>query len=156
MTQLESPSPTFPGPPRVSLDVPEDWSPVPMAGTLLAARGPLTDGLASNVVIRHHTRPLGYSVPTALGDLRAFADQQPEGEMDEPFTLDLGGTPVVGVNVSWTDPKAGDVVQVHLFAGTRLEGLVHVVQVTGSVGGTDVQQDYAQLQGILQTVRIER
>ncbi len=156
MTQFSAPSQTFPGPPRVSVEVPDDWTAVPMAGTVLAARGPLVDGLASNVVVRHYTRPLTFTVPSAMADLKAFVDQQPEGEIDEPFTLTLGEVPVIGVNISWTDPKAGDIVQVHLFAGTRLEGLVHLVQVTGSVGGTEIETDYDQVQGILQTVRIER
>lgn len=69
---------------------------------------------SSTTGIRHHTRPLGYSVPTALGDLRAFTDRQPDGEAHEPFPIELGGAPVDGEDVSSNDLSAGDVVQVRI------------------------------------------
>ena len=90
----------------------------------------------------------------ALGELRGFVDQQGSGNVDEPFELELGEVPFLGVNVSWTDPEIGTVVQIHLFAGSRRGRIVDLVQATGSVGGDDAQNSYGEVQQILQTIRI--
>lgn len=156
MPTFSYPSDQFPGPPAVTIDLPEDWSPVPTPGALLAARGPAGSGPAPTLVVRHHTRPAGFTVDAALKDLRTYATRLPDSEVDEPFSVDVGGVPFVGVNLSWSDARNGDVVQVHLFAGGRQQGLVHLVHVTGTVGGSSAPQDYDVLQGILRTVRVER
>ena len=158
MTQYSFPSETFPGPPRVSLELPDDWSPVPVPGAVLAVRGPAAEGGATRprIVVTHSTRPAGYSVRTALGELRTFVEAQEDGVVDEPFTVEVGEEPVVGVNLSWTDRAAGTMVQVHLFSGVRRAGVVDLVHVMGAVGGEQAEQEYADLHGHLQTLEIRR
>ena len=92
----------------------------------------------------------------ALDELRGFVAQQDQGHVDEPFELELGEVPFVGVNVSWTDPEIGTVVQIHLFAGSRRGRIVDLVQATGSVGGGDAQSAYGEVQQVLRTIRVTR
>lgn len=155
MPQLSYPSETFPGPPSVTLDVPEAWAPVRVAGTLMSCRRIEGDlGFAPNVVIRGFQRASDFTMREALAELRSFVEGQQDGTVDTPFEIDLGGTPFLGVNVSWSDREIGTVVQIHLFSSSRRGRMVDLVQVTGSVGGSDAQSSYAEVQQILQTVRI--
>ncbi|MGO1166037.1 MAG: hypothetical protein ACTMHL_05405 [Janibacter sp.] len=157
MPQLTYPSETFPGPPSVTIDAPDTWAPVRVGGTLVSCRRITSDhGFAPNVVIRGFQRSSDFTMRHALAELRGFVADQKEGHVDEPFELDLGEVPFLGVNVSWTDPEIGTVVQIHLFAGSRRGRIVDLVQATGSVGGDDAQSSYAEVQQILQTIRIAK
>ena len=157
MTTLTYPSAQFPGPPSISVDIPEGWAPVRVPGTLLAARRAGTAGrFAPNVVVRGFTRSGDFTMGRALGELRAYVDERNDGQMDAPFTLDIDGVPFVGVNVSWTDDRVGDVVQAHLFAGARRGQVIDLIQVTGSVGGEQVDAEYDTVQELMQTVRVTR
>jgi len=157
MPQLTYPSETFPGPPSVMLDVPESWAPVRVGGTLLSCRRISSDqGFAPNVVIRGFQRSSDFTMRNALAELRGFVSDHEDGHVDDPFELELEGVPFLGVNVSWTDPEIGTVVQIHLFAGSRRGRIVDLIQATGSVGGEDAQSSYAEVQQILQTVRVAK
>ena len=154
---LAYPSRTFPGPPAVAVDIPGEWSPVRVPGTLIAARRTSAEGsFAPNVVIRGFTRSGQFTIGRALGELQAFVAQQKDGEMESPFEVEFAGVPFVGVNVSWADDTVGDVVQAHLFAGARRGQVVDLIQVTGSVGGPDAEAEYPGIQQVMQTVRVER
>jgi hypothetical protein len=157
MRTLTYPSEQFPGPPSVSVDIPEEWSAVRVPGTLLAARRSSARGVfAPNIVVRGFTRSGGFTVGRALAELKAFVDQRPGGEMENPFEVEIEHVPFVGVNVSWSDERVGDVVQAHLFAGSRRGQVVDLIQLTGSVGGPDADAEYATVQSLMQTVRVSR
>jgi hypothetical protein len=157
MTTLTYPSAQFPGPPSVSVDIPEGWSAVRVPGTLIAARRTDTQGkFAPNVVVRGFTRSGDFTIGRALAELKAYVEDRTDGQMDAPFALDLDSVPFVGVNVSWTDDRVGDVVQAHLFAGARRGQVVDLIQVTGSVGGEQAGSEYDALQRLMQTVRVVR
>ena len=157
MPTLKYPSAQFPGPPSVTVDIPDGWSPVRVPGTLLAARRTDTGGrFAPNVVVRGFTRSGDFTIGRALSELKSYVEDRTDGEMDAPFALEIESIPFVGVNVSWTDEAVGDVVQAHLFAGARRGQVVDLLQVTGSVGGEQVDVEYESLQQLMQTVRITR
>jgi len=157
MTTLTYPSAQFPGPPSISVDIPQGWAPVRVPGTLLAARRADTAGrFAPNLVVRGFTRSGDFTIGRALAELKAYVQDRSEGQMDAPFAIELEEVPFVGVNVSWTDDRVGDVVQAHLFAGARRGQVVDLIQVTGSVGGEQVGSEYDTLQQLMQTVRVTR
>jgi len=156
-TTLTYPSVQFPGPPSVSVDIPDGWSAVRVPGTLLAARRTDTAGrFAPNVVVRGFTRSGDFTIGRALGELKGYVEDRTGGQMDAPFALEIDTVPFVGVNVSWRDERVGDVVQAHLFAGARRGQVVDLIQVTGSVGGEQVVAEYSSLQTLMQTVRVSR
>jgi hypothetical protein len=157
MTTLTYPSAQFPGPPSISVDIPEGWAAVRVPGTLLAARRSDTGGtFAPNVVVRGFTRSGDFTIGRALAELRSYVEDRADGQMDAPFALEIEKIPFVGVNVSWTDERVGDVVQAHLFAGARRGQVVDLIQVTGSVGGEQAGSEYVSLQRLMQTVRVTR
>jgi hypothetical protein len=154
---LAYPSRTFPGPPAVAVDIPGEWSPVRVPGTLIAARRTSAEGsFAPNVVIRGFTRSGAFTIGRALAELKTFVAQKSAGEMEPPFAVEMDGVPFVGVHVSWRDEAVGDVVQAHLFAGARRGQVVDLLQVTGSVGGPDAGAEYTGVQRVMQTVRVTR
>jgi len=155
MTLISSNSEQFPAPPTVTLDLPEDWEAAPMPGAILSCRGPLVDNRAPIIAVRYSTQPLTYDLGDAMREVGAFARQRPDGEVEEPFRAPIGGLELVGVNASWTDPTIGEVVQVHMFAGTRSGGLLRLLHITGTVGGETIEDDYESVQGVLETLRIE-
>ncbi|HEY7718082.1 MAG TPA: hypothetical protein VH915_04930 [Pedococcus sp.] len=157
MQTLSYPSSQFPGPPTVRVDIPGEWSPVRVPGTLIAARSTATDGsFAPNIVIRGFTRSGRFTIGRALEELQRFVAAQPSGEVEPPFEVEIDGVPFIGVNVSWADPTVGEVVQAHLFAGARRGQVVDLIQVTGSVGGEHAEASYPQVQQVMQTVRVTR
>jgi hypothetical protein len=126
-------------------------------GTLRAARRADTGGtFAPNVVVRGFTRSGDFTIGRALAELRSYVEDRADGQMDAPFALEIEKIPFVGVNVSWTDERVGDVVQAHLFAGARRGQVVDLIQVTGSVGGEQAGSEYVSLQRLMQTVRVTR
>lgn len=157
MSTLSYPSEAFPGPPEVALDIPDGWSPLRVSGTLLGCRRIVShQGIAPHVVIRGSRRSVDYTERRALQELRDFVDAQPEGRVDDPFEIELDGTPFVGVTVSWKDPEIGTIVQIHLFTCSRRDRGVDLIQATGSVAGSDVRSAYADVQQILRTIRVSR
>ena len=117
MTTLTYPSDQFPVR-RASRSTSPRMGSVRVPGTPPAARRAGTSGrFAPNVVVRGFTRSGDFTMGRALGELQAYVNERTDGQMDAPFTLELDAVPFVGVNVSWTDDRVGDVVQAHLFAG---------------------------------------
>lgn len=157
MPTLTYPSAEFPGPPSVDLDIPGDWAPVRVPGTLLAARHrDAEDRFAPSIVVRGLTRESEFTLTSAVAELRDSIQARPDGTVEEPFTVDLGGVPFLGVNCSFHDDSAGSVVQTHLFTAARRPGVVDLVQVTGSLAGEHVGHRYGALQAVMQTVRVTR
>jgi hypothetical protein len=65
MSTLAYPSPTFPGPPSVTLEVGDDWEPVHAPGTMLAGRLPRADDdLVRSVLTTVRVQPWTPADPT--------------------------------------------------------------------------------------------
>lgn len=155
MTTLTYPSDDFPGPSTVRLQIPEDWHAVHVPGTALAAAREDRPGtFTPNVVVRMTTRPADSDVAEALAELREYARSKPEGVVSEPFTAELSGVRFLGCDVSWVDGEAGTLVQAHLFGHVPRGELVELVQLTGSVGGAQAQEDYGAVKDVLQSLWI--
>ncbi|WP_370891465.1 hypothetical protein [Janibacter sp. GXQ6167] len=155
MRSLTYPSREFPGPPGVSLDVPDTWAPVRLGGTLMSCRRAAgEDGFAPSIVVRGYQRGPDFTLVEAITELGDYVRGQNGGTIDPPFDLERAGTMLRGVNASWQDPVVGQVVQVHLFASSRRGPIVDLIQVTGSVGGADAPAAYAEVRSILTTLRI--
>ena len=156
MTTLEHPGTDFPAGPRVTIEVPDDWDAVPVAGTVLAARqhDDGRDSFLPNVVVRVDRRSSATGLDEALGEVRRYVADKPRGEASEPFRSDFGGRRWVGCNVSWVEPGAGTVLQAHLFTLLPAGDLQDLVQVTGSVGGDRAQEDYPLIKKVIQQVTV--
>jgi hypothetical protein len=157
MTTLSYPSERFPGPPSVSLEVPEGWEPVAVPSVVLAARATGEHDFAPNVIVRVGTRP-GMDQPTdALMELTGSMQGRQDAQVGTMRDVEIGGLRFVRVDVSWTDPRGVAVRQAHLFTGLpRQDGLQDFVHVTGSTGGPGADAGMDSLEEVLESVRVTR
>lgn len=158
-TTIGSPTELFPGPPTVSLDVPDDWVATPAPDAVLAARRPGEAGeFMSNVVVRVDHREDGFVVDRAVEEIRRNAASRPSGESAGVFRGEIDGVPFDGVDISWVDERAGTILQVHLFSAVPpvVEGgATYLVQMIGSVGAARAEVDYPTIKQIMLSARID-
>ncbi|MBK8758240.1 MAG: hypothetical protein IPM08_14300 [Actinomycetales bacterium] len=155
MTTLAFPSDLFPAKPQVSLAVPSDWRPVATVTTDIAAIAPEVDGFRPNVIVVVNRRPSGMVVGVALDEIAAESQLRPQGSVSEPFEVDLNGRAWSGCDLEWEDPRAGRLVQLHLFTviDAPVDGaLPFLVQVTGSCLSAREAQDIPKLREVMSSV----
>ncbi len=155
MTTLAFPSDLFPAAPHVWLTVPADWRPAATVTTDVAAVAPEVDGFRPNVVVVVNRRPPGMVVGVALDEIASESQQRPQGSVSEPFEVELNGRTWAGCDLEWDDPRAGRLVQLHLFAvidGPAEAALPFLVQVTGSCLASREAEDIPRLREVMSSV----
>ena len=117
MPLVTYPSPVVPGPPPLTIEMPDTWEQVWAPETLFAIREPeRTDGsFLTNIVARHYHRGGDFGPEKAVADLKADAEAK-GGELGQTFETEIDGTTFFGAATSIVDENAGTIVQVHLFA----------------------------------------
>jgi hypothetical protein len=156
MSTLAYPSPDFPGPPSVAIDVPEGWLPVHAPGTALAAKLPREGAFAPNVVGSIEQCGPGTTEEESVGRVTALA-QSRGGDASEPYAAELGGARFVGCDATWPDADVETVLQANLFHVVRPEqdgAAWWLVQLSGSVGGPSAEEDYELIRGVLGSARV--
>jgi hypothetical protein len=156
MTTLTHPSALFPGPPTVSLDVPDGWVPVHRPGLLLAAKLPREGAFAPNVVVNVEAYVPGAGVEAPMARMREMA-QSRSGHASEPYAAQLGDREFVGLDASWPDDDVETILQANLFHVVEPEdeaGPRWLIQLTGAVGGPTAEQDYDLVREVILTTRV--
>ena len=156
MTTLTHPSEQFPGPPTVSLDVPDGWVPVHRPGLLLAVKLPREGAFAPNVVVNIEAYAPGLGIDAPMARIREMA-QSRSGHTSEPYAAQLAGREFVGLDASWPDDEVETVLQANLFHVVEPEdgpGPRWLVQLTGAVGGPGAEQDYDLIRQVIMTTSV--
>jgi len=155
MTKLVFPSKEFPAPPAITLDIPDDWLPEHAPGAVMAARRGAQEGtFTPNVVVRVERRPADFEVVGALAELRELVTSRSQGTFSEPFKAVIDGRLFVGCDLSWVDDRVGTVLQAHLFGGFPSGPFLQLVQVTGSVGGAQADEEYPTVKAIIKSLTV--
>jgi hypothetical protein len=155
MTSLTFPSEDFPAQPAITLQIPDDWQPVPLLGAVMAARRTgEQSGFVPNIVVRTERRAADFELTEALVELKAYAGEHQQGVTSEPFKVELDGRLFIGCDLSWVDEQAGTVLQAHLFGGVASGPFFQLVQVTGSVGGAQGQVEYPTIKAIMKSLKV--
>lgn len=157
MENLTYPSNMFPAKPNVSIAIPDGWQPVATVTTDIAAVAPEVDGFRPNVVVIVTRRLRGMVAAVALDEIAAESQQRPEGSVSEPFEIELNGRTWSGCDLTWNDPVAGKLVQLHLFSVVEgpVEGaLPYLVQVSGSCLASHEDQDIPRLRDVMSSVAV--
>lgn len=154
MAQLSTPSEALPGPPRLSLDLPDDWTAFAPGLAMLRARAPQRPGVQTpEVRVDLWTEDAETTVRDLLSQIAAqFA---PHAQSEPPFEVELGSRTWTGVNLGWAD---GGSPQIEVQLATALSGsgpFTRFVTVIGRIGGPGAEDDYDLLQSIMETVRVE-
>ena len=162
MPTISYPSALVPAPPRIRLDVPDGWEQLVLPETLIAARetGVPEGHFAANVTVRNLVRPAEITEASLLAELREFAAAKEQGVISEPFVRLTNGRSTFsdrlhGANLSYVDPAAGTLGQVHVFA-RRVEGVrASIVQVVASFSGDRAEQLSPVVRAIVASLEIE-
>lgn len=144
-------------PAALVLEVPGGWEQVPVPETVIAVRRvPDGRGFAPNVVvISTPDLPARERPARALQQVRETAARRRDGEVSDSFAARLAGVEFVGCDVAFNDDSAGTLVQVHLFGALpRAGGRIDLVQLTGTVAGDRVEQDYPLVKSVIATLRV--
>jgi hypothetical protein len=156
MTSLTHPSVDFPGPPTVTLEVPDGWEPVHRPGLLLAAKLPREGRFAPNVVVGVEACPPGFSAEEPMGRMRELARSR-AGQASETYAAQLGEHEFVGCDSTWPDETLETILQANLFHVLWPRGTDHpgwLVQLTGAVAGPSAEADYELIRDVIMTARV--
>lgn len=156
MTTITYPSPVVPGPPPIHLEMPEGWTQVWAPDTLIAIRDDEqgAEHFLANVVVRFYQRLAPFGADEITAELADYVKQREQGELGPLKTQDVGGREFLGADLAFIDPQAGTVAQVHWFTAQQQNDVLDVIQVTGSYAGSRRETDYATIDRIVDSIRV--
>lgn len=150
------PSPVVPGPPPIHLEMPEGWIQVWAPDTLIAirddARG--ADHFLANLVVRFYQRLAPFGPDEIKAELEGHAQQRQDGELGPLKSQDVGGRQWLGADLAFVDEQAGTVAQAHWFTAQQQNDVIDIIQVTGSYAGSRRETDYAVIDRIVDSIRV--
>lgn len=148
MTALNFPSADFPAFPVISIDVPDDWQGLTLAGAVIAAAAPEVPGeFRPNVVVSVTRFDAGYALDTAeQAILQKFAGLEQAHEIGRD-RVTVEGVEWAHIESTFLDPRAGTLVQAVHAAVVSHGRVADLVQITASVTGSQAQA------GLIDTIR---
>lgn len=162
MPTVGHPSALSPRLPAIELTLPGDWAAdaggdalfrATRAGATTSADHDATgDGTTPGITAYVHTSREA-TTDDLVDDLAIEAEQHDEGEADPTFEVELGDRIWTGLNVSWIE-DGEPVYVIHLITPVDAGEVTQFVRLTGRIAGADSEQDYDEVQGILETVRV--
>lgn len=152
MPTVGHPRPLSPRLPAIEVTLPGDWSADAGGDALfLATRADRGDRAPVITAYVHTSREA--TTDDLVDDLTVVAEDLDEGEADPVFEVDLDERTWTGLNVSWIEDGV-PVYVVHLITAVPAGEVTQFVRLTGQVSGDESEQDYDEVQAILETVRI--
>ena len=150
------PSPVVPGPPRVHLEMPEGWIQVWAPDTLIAIRDDAQgeDHFLANLVLHFYQRVAPFGADEITAELSEQAQQRDQGELGPLKSQDVGGRQWLGADLAFVDARAGAIGQVHWFTAQQQNDVIDVLQVTASYAGARRETDYATIDRIVDSIRV--
>ena len=148
MTALTFPSAQFPALPTISLDVPDDWQPIVVPGTILAVAAPEVPGVfRPNLVVSVTRFAADYSLELAENAVvEKFASLEEAHQIGHDRTT-LGDLEWAHIESTFLDPRVGTLVQAAHLAVVVHDGVADLIQITGSVTGSQAKD------GVIGTLR---
>lgn len=155
--KLEYPSVEFPGPPRFTVDVPDDWETLTVPGVQVAVARPQRDGyFRANVVITVQRLGPDFTLETARRGLEQRKAALPELEEIGSGNLQLNGASWIASEYGYTQPGRPTVVQAARYTVIDRGGVAtDVVEVVGSCGAENADDEIELVRAIQDSVVIE-
>lgn len=141
-TTVSFPSEQFPAYPAISVEAPEGWTPIVVPGMVLAlGRTPEPDVFRANVVVAVSRFPAGYELSTASKSVvEKFASLADAHEIGRD-TATIDGVEWFHIESTFSDPRVGTLVQSAHLSIVDHGSVVDLVQVTGTVTGTQAHEN---------------
>jgi len=141
---------------RVSLDAGADWQVTTSPDTVLTlVRTGRPGFFAPNVAVFVTDHSPEFDVREIIDDLDPRRLDMPELVAQEPFEVTIGEVGFLGRAVSFRDPAAGTLAQVHLVTKFARSDASDVVHLVGTCAGDRVSVDLPALKDVMDTVRID-
>lgn len=153
---ISYPSVDFPGPPRLSLDVPDDWETLTVPGVQVAVAQPRVEGrFRANVVVTVQRFGPEFSLEAA----RAGLEQRKAGlpELEELGTGEITIDEIVWIasEYGYTQPGRPTVVQAARYAVIDRAGVAtDVVEIVGSCGAEHAEDEIELVRSIQDSVHL--
>ncbi|WP_106507194.1 hypothetical protein [Brachybacterium timonense] len=153
---ISYPSEVFPGPPTVSLSVPDDWETLTVPGVQLAVAQPRVEGrFRANVVVTVQRFGPEFTLEAAKNGLEQRKASLPELEELGTGEIDIEGTTWVASEYGYTQPGRPTVVQAARYAVISREDVaVDVIEIVGSCGAEGAEEEIEVVRGIQDSVAI--
>ncbi|MBB5830855.1 hypothetical protein [Brachybacterium aquaticum] len=150
------PSPDFPGPPRVRIDVPEDWEPLTVPGVQLAVAQPRVEGrFRANVVITVQRFGPDFTLDAARAGLEQRKAALPQLEELGSGEIEVEGTTWIASEYGYTQPGRPTVVQAARYAVIDRGVAKDVLEVVGSCGAEGAEEEIETVRTIQDSVRLD-
>lgn len=149
------PSADFPGPPRVSLEVPEDWEPLTVPGVQLAVAQPRVEGrFRANVVVTVQRFGPDFSLESARSGLEQRKAALPELEELGTGEIEVEGTTWIASEYGYTQPGRPTVVQAARYAVVDRGVATDVIEIVGSCGAESAEDEIEVVRAVQDSVRL--
>lgn len=156
MHTVQYPSPVVPGPPPLSLEMPAGWEQVWAPDSLIAIRQTEAPGdFRANVVVRFFQRVAPFGPDEAYAELGEYATTLTQGALGPRKVMPIAGREWVGADITFEDARIGAIGQVHWLTASAQNDVLDVIQVTGSYAAPRREQDYALIDTVVSSLRID-
>ncbi|NMA76060.1 MAG: DUF1795 domain-containing protein [Actinomycetales bacterium] len=154
--RIAYPSADFPGPPRISIDVPDEWEPLTVPGVQLAVAQPRMEGrFRANVVITVQRFGPGFTLESAQEGLEQRKAALPELEELGTGPIEVQGRTWIASEYGYTQPGRPTVVQAARYAVLDRDGVAtDVLEIVGSCGAESADDEIEAVRAIQDSVRL--
>lgn len=153
---ISYPSVDFPGPPRLSLDVPDDWETLTVPGVQVAVAQPRVEGrFRANVVVTVQRFGPEFSLEAARAGLEQRKAGLPELEELGTGEITIDEIAWIASEYGYTQPGRPTVVQAARYAVIDRAGVAtDVVEIVGSCGAEHAEDEIELFRSIQDSVHL--
>lgn len=154
--EIAWPSASNPGPPDVSLEIPDDWEELLVPGVVLAVAGPAEPKrFRTNLVVSVQRMPAGHGLDRVRRTVQERLGALPQLERLGDGDLDCGGRTWYAAEYGYTHPGRPTVIQAsRATTFAHPSGVIDVVDVVGSCGAEDADAQIVLLRSVQDSVRL--
>lgn len=154
---ISYPSADFPGPPRVTVQVPDDWETLTVPGVQLAVAQPRVEGrFRANVVVTVQRFGAEFTLEAAHAGLDQRKAALPELEELGTGEIEVEGRTWIASEYGYTQPGRSTVVQAARYAAVpRGEVATDVIEIVGSCGAESAEEEIELVRSIQDSVTLQ-
>ncbi len=153
---IEYPSADFPGPPRITVQIPDDWETLTVPGVQVAAAQPRVEGtFRANVVVTVQRFGPEFTLEAARAGLDQRKAALPELEELGTGEIEVDGTTWIASEYGYTQPGRPTVVQAARYAIIDRGGVAtDVLEIVGSCGAESADDEIETVRTIQDSLRV--
>lgn len=154
---ISYPSADFPGPSRVTVQVPDDWETLTVPGVQLAVAQPRVEGrFRANVVVTVQRFGAEFTLGAAQAGLEQRKAALPELEELGTGEIEVEGRTWIASEYGYTQPGRSTVVQAARYAVVpRGDVATDVIEIVGSCGAESAEEEIELVRSIQDSVSLQ-